>query len=299
VDADKLAYLAGDSAATGLPFGNAIAPGPLFQALCLPSADDWVRNSDPSPIVLGVRERAISYLEADVMIRYWNIQTGYWNRTNRSLQAMVKFQIASLLRAERFDFARYLADTLHVGWDSALRWLDDRFLSARQEGVIDGDTVNPMSDLLVSRRLIYKRLLTISGKSRIPNRQPDYRIFERLRALSPLKDHVVCGIIAEVLESVVPGLRIRAGEVLLDLPRARREDAGGRVLVYTDDGREQLGELFTISPVMEQHRESFELHVKRLRVFLHPRVYAELEDRGKIGIAYEQCLARLREEYAG
>jgi HD superfamily phosphohydrolase/tRNA A-37 threonylcarbamoyl transferase component Bud32 len=298
VDVDKLAYLAGDSAATGLAFGNAISPAPLFESLCLPSYDDWIRNSNPNPIVLGVREKAISYLEADVLIRYWNIQTGYWNRTNRSLQAMVKFQIASLLRAERFDFSRYLAETLHISQDGALRWLNDHFLAARNEGAIDSETVNPIEDLLLSRRLIYKRLLTISGKSRISNRQPDYKIFERLRALSPLKDHQVCGIIAEVLESVVPGLEIRPGEVLLDVPRARQEEAGGRVLVYTDDGREQLGELFTISPFMEQHRESFELHVKRLRVFLHPRVYDELQDRGRLSTAYLQCLTRLREEYA-
>jgi hypothetical protein len=93
-------------------------------------------------------------------------------------------------------------------------------------------------------------------------------------------------------------LDIKPGEVLLDIPRARREEGGGKVLVYTDDRREQLGELFTISPFMEQHRESFELHVKRLRVFLHPRVYDELEDKGVLERAYDQTLQRLRSEYA-
>jgi HD superfamily phosphohydrolase len=298
VDVDKLAYLIDDSVASGLPFGRAIAPSPIFEALSLPTQEDWERNSRPNPIMLGVTEKAISYLESSVLTRYWNIQTGYWNRTNRSLQAMVKYQIAALVRAGAFDFTRFLEETVHLSSDGALRWLTKQFLDARAADVIDPQAVNPVEDLLLSRRLIYKRLLTISGKSRIPNREPDHKIFERLRAKSPLGDDQVCDLVAEVLEEVAANLVIRPGEVLLDLPRARREEAGGRVLVYTDDRREQLGELFTISPFLEQHRESFELHVKRLRVFLHPRVYNYLEAEGVLGVAYDECLHRLRAEYA-
>lgn len=226
VDVDKLAYLIDDSAATGLPFGRAIAPRPIFEALCLPTQDDWARSSKPSPIILGVKEKAISYLESSVLIRYWNIQTGYWNRANRSLQAMVKYQVASLIQAGAFDFSRFLVDTLHLGSDGALRWLNDRFLEARDQQVIDGDSTNPLEDLLLSRRLIYKRLITISGKSRIANREPDHKIFENLRAMSPLKDEQVCVLIGGVIREVCPDITIKPGDVLLDLPRARREEAG-------------------------------------------------------------------------
>jgi hypothetical protein len=298
VDVDKLAYLIDDSAATGLPFGKAVAPRPIFEALCLPTQDDWTRSSKPNPIVLGVMEKAISYLESSVLTRYWNIQTAYWTRANRSVQAMVKYQVASLIRAGTFDFGRFLQDTLNLSSDGALRWLNDRFLEARTQEVIDPDSVNPLEDLLLSKRLIYKRLITISGKSRIASREPDHKIFERLRAMSPLKDDQVCNLISEVLREVCPDITIRPGDVLLDLPRARREEAGGRVLVYTDDKREQLGDLFTISPYLEQHRESFELHVKRLRVYIHPEVYDELDSRGRLQAAYDRSLEILRAEYA-
>ena len=196
------------------------------------------------------------------------------------------------------DFSQYVCDTIHRGPDTALHWLDSKFRKAQADGQIDELTVNPMADLLVSRRVIYKRLITISGASRIQNRQPDFKIFERVRGKSPLKDHEVCNLITEVLHGLDASLGIRPGEVLLDIPRARREESGGLVLVYTDDGHQFLDGLFEISALLQGHKESFELNVKRMRIFLHPRVYAQLESANRVSDAYRACLDALRERYA-
>src|SRR6185312_9003822 len=250
------------------------------------------------PVAIAIRERGMSYLEHGVLARYWNIQTAYWNRTNRSVQAMIKFLIKELILAGELEFELYIAETIHLSSDGALRWLNDRFVRAQGLGKIRQSIVNPVSPLLGSERAIYKRLITISGQSRIPGREPDHKIFEQVRSVSPLDDGKVLKTVKRSLDDVLPGMNIQDGELLLDLPRPRREEAGGAVLVYTDDGEGYMGDLFAISPFLENHKQSFELYVKRMRVFIHPRIYDALEQGGLLKRAYDSCLNTLRKEWA-
>ncbi|WP_346957995.1 protein kinase [uncultured Arthrobacter sp.] len=296
VDVDKLAYLSGDSVATGLPFGRAIEPAAIFESLVLPHHDDWTTFG--SSILVGVKEKAISYLEMGVLTRYWSIQTAYWHRTNRALQAMLKYQIGELLKAEELPFDDYLTDTFHLSGQEALSWINARF-EKMQIGKASSDrSVNPMAAIHQSQRAIYKRLVTISGDSRLQSRSPDRRVFQQLRRMSAFDDSTVTDLIRDALQQVHPGLNVRPGEVLLDIPRPNREEAGGQILVYTDDGREAIGDLFKISPFLEKQRESFELHVKRMRVFIHPRLHQTLSEAGNLDRAYSAALAVLRDEYA-
>lgn len=298
LDVEKLAYLRDDSQATGLQFGAGLDGSPIFESIVMPREIDWRAQGGVHGVALGVTERAVSYLEYGVLTRYWNIQTAYWHRINRAIQAMVKFQIASLMRAGSLDFEAYVADSLHFGIDGALRWLNSRFVRAQVEGDIDPETVNPIAELLESRRVIYKRLLTISGKSAIAGRDPDYRIYRQVQAQSPLEDHVVHQLVKSALQSVAPTLDVKPGEVLLDLPRVPRDETTGRVLVYTDDTAEFMGELFQISPNLHQHQQSFEQYVKRMRIFLHPRVYGHLLRNGLESRAHKATLDALRVAYA-
>lgn len=70
------------------------------------------------------------------------------------------------------------------------------------------------------------------------------------------------------------GVETRPGDVLVDLPR-RREDLGGRAVVYADDRRENLGDLYQVSPIMTAMKDNFDLLAKRLRVFIHPECLRE------------------------
>jgi len=298
LDVEKLAYLRDDSRATGIQFGVGLDGSPIFESLVIPTLQDWQRYGGARKVAMGVTEQAMAYLEYGVLTRYWNIQTAYWNRTNRAVQSMLKYQIASLIRIGRFDFDGYIRDTLFMGPDGALRWLNDRFLKAIEDGEIAAETVNPMEDILESRRSIYRRLVTISGKSRIPGRDPDYQIFSRIQRMSPLNDEEVTNLVADVLRSVDTGMRIMPGEILVDLPRAPRDETQGKVLVYTDDTFEYMGELFDISPNLQQHQQSFDQYVKRMRIFLHPRVYLRLYRGGALQNAYSAVLEALRGQYA-
>jgi HD superfamily phosphohydrolase len=297
VDVDKLAYLIDDSAFTGLPFGQAVLPTPIFEALRMPHANDWSKTRNRG-VVVALREKALSYVEQAVLSRYWNIQTGYWYRTNRSLQAMVKHQIGALLKGRSLKFDEFIMGTLHLSANGALHWLDRAFKQAIRDGSVNGESVDPLDGILSSRREIYKRLVTISPKSQLESRGSDRYIYEGLRRRSPLDDDQVCEKVARVLESLKPGLRVLPGEVLLDLPRVRREESGGKVLVYADEpGAELIGDLFTISPVLSGLQEQFDFYAKRLRIFIHPRLEHELE--GIQEKAHRQVLDMLRDDFDG
>lgn len=295
IDAEKLSYLADDSRSTGLPFGKSIAGEPIFESLIIPrGAEAKSRGNKP---LLGVRERSMSYLEHGVLARYWNIQTAYWNRANRAVQAMIKFQIRELIIAGELDFSAYLNETLFYSSDGALRWINAKFERALANGAIAKGTVNPVAPLLASSRSIYKRLLTISGKSTVIGREPDGRIFDNIRGRSALQESDVLRTIEDALCAIAPKISIAAGDLLLDLPRPAREEAGGQVLVYTDDGSQFMNELFTASPLLQSQRDAFELHVKRMRIFVSPRVYESLASRDLVEKAHDACLEALRSEW--
>ena len=296
VDAEKLSYLRDDSAAAGLPFGANVHPYPIFESVMIPHTGD-IKKGRSNGVAIGVRERAISHLEYSVLARYWNIQTAYWQRTNRSLQAMIKFVIGELILAGEMDFLAYISDTQYLSSDGAMRWLSGRFELARRSGKISDDCVNPLEPLLHADRAIYKRIVTISTRSRVVGREPDHKVFETIRGMSPLDDRKVVKTVERALTAILPDLDIKPGEVLLDLPRPRREETTGEVLVYTDMGDQLIGELFSVSPILEKQKDSFELNVKRLRIFLHPRLEKRIQEANAETQAYKVSLEALRKEW--
>ena len=69
--------------ATGLPFGSGTSAEALFEFMRLPSESDWASRGPLGRVALGLSEDGISYAESAVLARHWNIQAGYWNRTNQ------------------------------------------------------------------------------------------------------------------------------------------------------------------------------------------------------------------------
>ena len=289
IDLSKMAYIIDHSQMTGLHFGKAIDPDEIFASLVRPQTEDM--NGGP---VVAVREGAVSYIENSVFARYWLIQKGCWNKKNRSLQVMVKFVIAVLIRAGRFDFHTYLHDTVHTDAFTAMGYLSQQFEAARRDGVIDKDIRNPISDFLLSRRVIYSRVLTLSPRSQTQVRRGDEPIYSELSGKTTLALNDVAEDIRMVLTNYLH-INTRPGDVLVDLPRRRREESGGRVVVYSDDRRENLGDLYLFSPILTSIKDSFDLFAKRLRVFIHPECLrsADVEK----SVIRERILAHLHEKY--
>jgi HD superfamily phosphohydrolase len=270
IDITKMAYLVDDSMMTGLRFGRAVDADEVFASLVRPRDEDLAAGIP----VVAVRERALSYLENAVLARYWQIQKGYWTKANRALHAMVKYLISGLIEAQSFDFMTYLNETLHGGSFSALRWLSEHFEQARADDLIPDEARNPVADLLVSRRVIYSRVLTLSPRSPSPTRRGDASIYTELSGKTTLDLNAV----AESMRTAIGddlGIPTRPGDILVDLPRRRREESGGRAVVYADDRRENLGDLYQVSPLMASMKDSFDLFAKRLRIFIHPQCLRE------------------------
>lgn len=295
LDVNKLAYLRADSVSTGMPFGKGISHDALFEHFRLPDQTDWERQGHDHKSVLGLREDGLSYAEAAVLARYWSIQAGYWNRTNRALQSMVKYVIAELLRAKSFDFVDYYQKTLHGTTVDALRYLSAAYDSSVAGGSITGDSVNPLSGLLASQRNAYRRLLTISPRSTVEARSQDAAIYNRIQGRSPLDDASIVSVVADAIRGQIPSIRIQPGEILLDVPRANRESSKGKVIVYADPpDAVSIGDIVTASPVLQNLGQSFELYVKRLRIFVSPGLSRVVGERHVE--VHHAVLERLRSE---
>jgi hypothetical protein len=238
-------------------------------------------------------EDGISYAESAVLARHWNIQAGYWNRTNRALQAMVKYVIGELLSVKKLSFQDYLVENLHSTVGAAMAWLSGRFDQSVADGSLDKDSVNPLAELTQSHRIAYKRLLTISPDSRVSDRHADAKVYAKLSQRSPFLDRAVYEVVASVIDEFAPGLHVRAGEILLDVPRFDRDDSLGNVFVYSDPpDATSLGDLFEASPILGKLKLSRDYYVKRLRFYVHPRVHQGLRTHQQA--LHGALLARLR-----
>jgi HD superfamily phosphohydrolase len=289
IDITKLAYLIDDSQMIGLRSGRAIDTDEIFASLVRPLPEDL----DGGPVV-AVRERAVPYLESAVFARYWLIQKGYCNKKNRALQAMVKFVIATLIKAGRFDFAAYLRDTAHADTPTAMGYLAKQFENARKEGVIDQDVRNPISDALLSSRVIYDRVLTLSPRSQTPARRGDESIYVELSGKTALDLNDVAKDIRMMMADELH-VSTRPGDILVDLPRRRPEGSSGRVVVYSNDRRERLGDLYQASPEVAYTKDSFALFARRLRVFIHPECLRS--STAEKAVIRDRMLGHLREKY--
>ena len=190
---------------------------------------------------------------------------------------MVKYVIGELLSAKQLDFQEYLVQNLHSTVGGAMTWLSSKFDECVRTGIIDERSVNPLSELTRSHRNAYPRLLTISPESRVNDRQGDAKVYAKLSQRSPLRDSDVYDVLKSVIESYAPGLDIKPGEVLLDVPRFDREDTTGHIYVYSDlPDAKPLGDLFDASPILGKLRLARDYYVKRLRFYVHPRVHQGL-----------------------
>ena len=265
VDLEKLAYLRDDAYFTGMSFGAAVDAQSIIGSITCPPSTG---QSGPQ---LNIREGGLAYVEAAVLARYWQIQRGYWHRTNRALQGMAKFVIGSLIVGGAFDFNKYLSETENLSQWEALRYISSRYDRLFKDELKAGQRTNPLDSLLRNERLIYKRVLTLSPKTQSDERAGDEGIYRYLSTwttlqLMDLTDELRLHLESELKRPIV------SGDILIDLPRREREEMGGHVIVWSDDGREILGDLNKISPIVQVLHNSFDLYAKRLRVFLHPRL---------------------------
>jgi HD superfamily phosphohydrolase len=239
IDVDKIDYLMRDSLHAGVPYGQHFDRRRLIGSLCLNEAGD----------ALAITDKGKTAAEMMVFARYVMFSEVYWHHAVRSATAML--QRAFYMLRNALDLDRLLAMTEQP-------FIDTLLVSAanRPEGELLDGVFGP------SRRL-YKRLAQYSYFE-----EPE--MYRRL-ARRPYGELVrAAQAIAETLAKAL-GQPVAPHEVLVDAPPTELE-INFDIAVYFPKQHvyRRLGD---VSPVVRTlAQEQFDDYVKRVRIFVHPRI---------------------------
>jgi HD superfamily phosphohydrolase len=245
IDIDKMDYLARDSLHAGVPYGRNFDQGRLIGSLCLNAAGDG----------LAITDKGKTAAELMVFARYVMFSEVYWHHGVRAATAMLQR-------------AFYL---LHGMLDlDALFRLTEAPMIEQLRRVADGTPAGDLLDgLFGPTRRLYKRVAQYSYFE-------ERTIYERL-ARQPYPWLVACSQHFATLASTALGRIVAPHEILLDAPPVHREVEFNIDVFFPKEGRYRpLGE---VSPVVRALAyQQFDDYVKRVRLFAHRRVAADLRE---------------------
>ncbi len=252
IDVDKMDYLMRDSLHAGVPYGRHFDQQRLIGSLCLNEAGDG----------LAISEKGRTAAEMMVFARYVMFSEVYWHHAVRCATAML--QRAFFLLREQLDL-----DTLFR--------LDEREMIAQLRGTAENQPASELLDgLFGPARRLYKRFAQFSAFE-----NPEQ--YRRL-ARQPYAYLAACAEnLAEVLGDHL-SLCVAAHEVLFDAPPMKLEVQFNIQIQFPNEScYRSLGD---VSPVVKTlAQQQFDDYVKRVRVFVHPRLVPLLErvdDRGAL-----------------
>ena len=243
IDVDKMDYLMRDSLHAGVPYGRNFDQPRLIHSLCLNEAGDR----------LAITDKGKTAAEMMVFARYVMFSEVYWHHAVRSATAML--QRAFYLLHEHLDV------------DALFRLAEQPMIDAMRKSAGDGPAAELLDGLFGPTRRLYKRVVQCSLFQ-----HPE--LYQRL-ARRPYPWLVRCaeqfsGVASRALSRVVA-----PHEILFDAPPAKLEVEFNIEVFYAKEGAyRQLGD---VSPVVKTlARQQFDDYVKRVRLFAHPRIAADL-----------------------
>ena len=240
IDVDKLDYLYRDSLHAGIPYGRNFDRQRLIGSLCV----------DANGRSIALDEKAKTAAEMMVFARYVMFSEVYWHHAVRAATAMFQRAFYELYSQGGEWQTWFLQDEPDL-----IRTLRPLAESTGVGGLWEG--------LFGSRRRLYKRLAQFSvfeGEA----------IYTRI-ARRPFPWLVECGKQLGNLLASHLGQAIDTTEVLIDAPPVGLE-VEFKVNVRSQEEFRSLGE---ISPVVQTlATRQFDDYVKRVRIFVHPRLEA-------------------------
>jgi HD superfamily phosphohydrolase len=241
IDVDKIDYLMRDSLHAGVPYGRHFDRRRLIGSLCLNEAGDG----------LAITDKGKTASEMMVFARYVMFSEVYWHHAVRSATAML--QRAFYMLRSNLDIERMVTMTEQPWIDSMLEVGRKSPAGTLLEGIF-GPT-----------RSLYKRLAQYSYFE-----EPElYRRMARrpYAELVNFSERIAAGL------SSALGIKVAPHEVLVDAPPAKLEvDFDIEVYFAKQNVFRRLGD---ISPVVRTlAQEQFDDYVKRVRIFVHPRIAA-------------------------
>jgi HD superfamily phosphohydrolase len=241
IDVDKIDYLMRDSLHAGVPYGRHFDRRRLIGSLCLNEAGDG----------LAITDKGKTAAEMMVFARYVMFSEVYWHHAVRSATAML--QRAFYMLRSSLDIERMVTMTEQP-------WIDALLVAGCKSpaGTLLDGVFGPT-------RSLYKRLAQYSYFE-----EPElYRRMARrpYAELVNFSERIAAGLSNALGDKVAPH------EVLVDAPPAKLEvDFDIEVYFAKQNVFRRLGD---ISPVVRTlAQEQFDDYVKRVRIFVHPRIAA-------------------------
>jgi HD superfamily phosphohydrolase len=249
LDVDKMDYLFRDSLHAGVPYGRHFDQQRLIGSLCLNAEGDG----------LAVTDKGKTAAELMVFARYVMFSEVYWHHGVRAATAML--QRAFFLLHGSLDL------------DRLFRMTEAPMIAELERAGADGPAGELLAGLFGPARRLYKRVAQYSFFEQ-------QAIYRRL-ARRPYPWLAACAERMAALASTALGRVVAPHEILFDAPPIAREVEFKIDVHYPKQDRYRpLGE---VSPVVRTlAREQFDDYVKRVRIFAHPRVAADLRDRADL-----------------
>lgn len=239
IDIDKMDYLYRDSLHAGVPYGKHFDSQRLIGSLCLNQAGDRIAISD----------KAKTAAEMMVFARYVMFSEVYWHHAVRSATAML--QRAFFLMHEMLDL------------DALFRKSEIEMIESLCEAAGDGPAAILLDGLFGSNRRLYKRLGQFSFFE-----SPE--LYERL-ARRPYSWLVKSAERLSELLSLQLGEPVATNEVIFDAPPQGLE-VEFRIDIHfpKENCYRRLEEVSPVVHTLARHQ--FDDYVKRVRLFIHPRL---------------------------
>ncbi|RJO67132.1 MAG: HD domain-containing protein [Myxococcales bacterium] len=259
VDADKMDYLYRDSIHCGVPYGRFIDRDRFFQALTV---------APDRPGEIALHEKGRIGMELFAYARSAMYSEVYWHHASRSITAMLNRAIREAAAGEKPLSREALMDLVFARTDEqVVEWL----------AAADNAPCRELMQLLSERKL-YKRLLVVQR----PVTRTLFEMLDRLKweagaSFDRLQDRFVARINASGVLKPYRAEPLRPHDVLIDVPH--RRGALHDVPIIREHG-EHSGEMEEPSGVWTGIGEDFERWVRKIRIFCHPAVRADLEAKG-------------------
>jgi len=243
IDIDKMDYLFRDSLHAGVPYGRHFDQQRLLGSLCLNEAGDG----------LAITDKGKTAAELMVFARYVMFSEVYWHHGVRAATAMLQR-------------AFYLLHAV-LDLDGLFRMTEGPMLAELERAAGNGPAGELLQGLFGPTRQLYKRLAQYSFLE-----EPE--LYHRL-ARRPYPWLAGCAERFAAIASAALSRAVAPHEILFDAPPVTREVEFDVEIHFPKQNRYRpLGE---VSPAVRTlAREQFDDYVKRVRIFAHPRLVAEL-----------------------
>jgi len=260
IDVDKLDYLVRDSLHAGVPYGRNFDQPRLIQSLCLNEMGDG----------LAISDKGKTAAELMVFARYVMFSEVYWHHGVRSATAML--QRAFYLLHGQLDL------------DALFRSTEQEMIAELRAAGAGGPAGELLEGLFGPVRQLYKRLA-------------QYSFFEQREIYDRLARRrydwlVACAEHFAAIVSTALGRVVAPHEILFDAPPVTREVQFDLDIYFVKERcYRPLGQVSPVTRTLAT--EQFDDYVKRVRVFAHPRIVADLRRLPNLAQLLSEAVARM------